>query len=694
MPSSLAERLSQERHRRFVGRTPELQLFQGAITATQLPFYILHVFGPGGVGKTTLMRQFAQMCHSLKLPCIYVESRNIEPAPESFISSLRSLMGLNDADSPLQKLAQRNQRTVILIDTYETIAELDEWLRDEFFPDLPENTLVVLSGRNPPASGWRSDAGWQALIHTLPLRNLSPGESQTYLSRRNVPSTHHGYILDFTHGHPLALSLVADTIAQGQELSFQAESAPDVVKTLLERFVQEVPTPAHRMALEACAVVRLTTEALLMQMLDLPQVHDLFEWLRGLSFIESGQLGLFPHDLAREVLIADLRWRNPDFYAQLHHRARHYYSSRLEQTQGKEKHRILFDYIFLHRDNPAIRPVFTWQEHNSLLTDSLRETDKPALLAMVAEHEGEDSAKIAAHWLARQPQNVVVFRDSQSTPAGLAMMVTLQSATKEDLQADPAAIAAWRYLQNYAPLRPQEGATIFRFWMSRDTYQAVSPTQSLIFINFVQYYQNTPGLAFTFLPCAEPEAWAAMFDYADLTRLPMADFAVGGRHYGVYGHDWRVVSPQEWQQLLAQREIAASVETTATLPASQALLVLSKPEFMEAVQDALRNYTRSDALHKNSLLRSRLVVEHNPSKVSNQERITVLQSLVKQAAESLQSSPRDEKLYRAVNRTYLHPAPTQEQAAELLDLPFSTYRRHLKAGIARIGEILWQREIG
>ncbi len=31
-----------------------------------------------------------------------------------------------------------------------------------------------------------------------------------------------------------------------------------------------------------------------------------------------------------------------------------------------------------------------------------------------------------------------------------------------------------------------------------------------------------------------------MFAYADLTRLPEADFQVGERSYGIYGHDWRV----------------------------------------------------------------------------------------------------------------------------------------------------------
>jgi hypothetical protein len=35
---------------------------------------------------------------------------------------------------------------------------------------------------------------------------------------------------------------------------------------------------------------------------------ELFAWLRSLSFIESGPAGVFPHDLTREVIEADLRW--------------------------------------------------------------------------------------------------------------------------------------------------------------------------------------------------------------------------------------------------------------------------------------------------------------------------------------------------------------------------------------------------
>ena len=46
------------------------------------------------------------------------------------------------------------------------------------------------------------------------------------------------------------------------------------------------------------------------------------------------------------------------------------------------------------------------------------------------------------------------------------------------------------------------------------------------------------------------------------------------------------------------------------------------------------------------------------------------------------------------DHTYFHPAATQEAAAEQLDLPVSTYRRHLTAGIQRLTEMLWQQEIG
>ena len=701
MSQRMADRLSAARQRQFVGRAGERDFFRSALEAAEWPFQVLFVFGPGGIGKTTLLREFVRISDDAGTPAIYLDARNIEPSPDAFLHALRLALDLGAQDSPFQFLASRPFRPVALIDTYETLAPLDGWLREEFLPQLPENTLAVLAGREPPAPDWHTDPGWQTLIRTLPLRNLSADESRAYLVRRNVPPEQHQAVLDFTHGHPLALSLVADVFAQRPDIDFQPEAAPDLVKTLLEHFVQKVPGPAHRAALEACGMVRLTTQALLAEMLAMPDpsagsgqgAHELFEWLRGLSFIESDRHGLFPHDLAREALTADVRWRNPDWYAELHRRARSYYTTHIQRSQAQEQRRHLLDLIFLHRDNPVVRPVFEWQESGGLFTDAMRKGDEPALLDMVARHEGEASARLAKHWLDRQPQGVIVFRGASQQAGGFLSMVALQRASPDDLSVDPAAQSAWRYLERRAPLRPGEGATLFRFWMDRDAYQAISSTQSRAFINIVQHYLTTPGLAFTFFACADPDFWAAVFAYANVLRIPEAEFEVGGRHYGVFGHDWRAEPPMAWLSMLAEREVGMA-SPDAPPPQTEHLIVLSASDFAAAVHAALRDFVRPDALRDNPLLRSRLVADRVGLGADAAKRITVLQSLIKEAAESLQSSPRDAKLYRALHATHFQPALTQEQAAERLDVPFSTYRRHLKAGELRVAGTLWQQEIG
>src|SRR5262245_29941472 len=333
-------------------------------------------------------------CEPPEQRAIYLDARTIEPSPDSFHAALWRAMDLMPSESPVQVLAAQPDRHVLLIDTYETLAPLDVWVRDAFLPQLPDNTLVVLADRHPPASAWLADLGWASLVQPLALGNLSRQESLAYLTKRQVPAGQPQAALSFSHGHPLALALVADVVAQRPGTHLQPEAVPDLLQALLQRFREQVPSADHRAALEACARVRATTEALLAEMLAVPDAHELFEWLRGLSFIEAGPLGLFPHDLARDTLAADLRWRNPDGYVELSRRAGTFYIKRLLQARGWEQDRLLFDFLFLHRDNPAIRPLFEsieWGESGGVFTDVARHSDVPAIVGMVAQHEGEDS---------------------------------------------------------------------------------------------------------------------------------------------------------------------------------------------------------------------------------------------------------------------------------------------------------------
>jgi hypothetical protein len=225
------------------------------------------------------------------------------------------------------------------------------------------------------------------------------------------------------------------------------------------------------------------------------------------------------------------------------------------QAQGHEQYVALLDLIFLH-DNPLIRSIFTWNDIGGLLEDSPRATDWPALIDMVRKYEGAESAALAARWFECQPEGVTVFRDASGVVTGFSCFVTLRPSEQELIAQDPGTAAAWRFVQSQPPLADGQFAVIARFWMDRDVYQAISPTQGMFFVTMIRYVLTTPGLAYSFHIFADADLWVSGADQVLFQRLPDADFSVGERRYGAYLRDWRAQSPQAWLEALAERETA------------------------------------------------------------------------------------------------------------------------------------------
>jgi hypothetical protein len=788
-----AERLAVARHRLFVGREAERRIFRRAVSGAELPYQLLHIHGPGGIGKTALLREFWAYSKRAKMCAIWLDARDIEPNPDAFCAALDAALGFDTSSEihPCQRaseyMARAQGRIALLIDTAECLAPLDHWLRETLLPSLPQNCFVATAGREPLSAAWQSDGGWQGLVRQISLTNLDKSHACAYLRRRDVPADEFAAVIDFTRGHPLALSLVADLAAQRHMQHHQESKArksisalpsptgihtPQVIRILVERLVSEVPTPAHRDALEFCAVTRLFDESLLQSLLESerhgvngknaakhangestngassmkvvttpvaipanvtqnghattePPDHAseieqspaekarvLFAWLRSLSFMEAGPGGVFPHDLAREVIQADLRWRNPRRYAELRERARAFYIGRLHGAPQVEQQRILFDYMFLQRDNEILRPFLNWEEFGNLIPDVPRREEHPLIVEAVRRQEGEESARLAAYWLQRQGHNVVVLRDNALPHAGTAaagkaevtttstrneivgfvFMLALQEATPEEITADPATALAWQVLREKAPLRRGEGATYFRFWMALDTHQDISLVQSALAVHIVRHFLTTPRLAWSFLSCYDADFWRPVFDFTRVHRMPETDFEVDGHHFGVYGQDWRALRPLEWLDLLACDGMGLNGTVDVSHPSKP--VGLEKSEYFAALQTALRDLDRPATLCHSPLLHSRLVEERTEHVGSDAERVGALQEIIREACRTLEKSPRDVKSYRALHHAYLQPSTSQEQAALELDLPFSTFRRHLKQGVEQMMEILWQSERG
>jgi hypothetical protein len=684
---TLGDLLASRRRRRFVGRASEMELFRFALDSAEPPFSLLYVYGPAGIGKTCLLDVFAGLAADVGASVVRLDGRDLLPSPPAVLDALRGVLRVPDGEGAIVGLSDTG-RLVVLLDTYERLGPLDDWLRSGLLPRLPAAAVTVVAGRTPPSSAWRADSAWRDLLRVVSLRNLSPQESRQYLQACGVDPVRHDQLVEVTHGHPLGLSLLADVVARGGETAADPLT-PDLVGTLLRRFVEVVPSALHRRALDVCALARVTTEALLRKVLRLEDAHELFAWLRELSFVESGPEGLFPHDLARDALEADLRWRDPEAYKRVFRGVRAHIHGRLMASQGHEQQRAIFDEKFLFRHLPGILSPVDWDAWGQHYPELARSGDREPILDLVLAWEGEESAAIAARWWELQPEGFFVVRGQDGAVSGFLVLVDLTRVSPQDIAADPGARAAWDHAQRHAPPRPGEAVTQSRFVIDREAYQGPSSTLNATPILTMQRYLRTPNLAWDFLTLAEPERWDDYFAAADLPRAAGADFVVGDHRYGLFAHDFRRVPVDAWLELVTERALSQDAAPPPPIAQPQ-LLVLSQPEFDQSVRQALRDLRRADLLARNPLLRTRLVRDRAGTREPS---AAVLETLVRAAVDTLREHPRDDKLLRAVDRTYVHPAATQERAAAALGLPFSTYRRHLTQGVDRVVAWLWDQEV-
>jgi hypothetical protein len=227
--------------------------------------------------------------------------------------------------------------------------------------------------------------------------------------------------------------------------------------------------------------------------------------------------------------------------------------------------------------------------------------------------------------------------------------------------------------------------TMARFIMDREHYQAASQIFNVGSVHHVLHVLCHPRLSWDLLVVADAEFWTPLWTHIGYDRAPDADFEVGGRRFAVFARDWRTAPlPTKWSDLLEDRAPRTPTAVTAAEPTGPPV----PPEYVRNVRQALRDLRRPDLLARNPLLSSQLV----RARAGERPAPAVLVELVHEAAAILRQHPRDEKLYRVLDRTYLRPAHTQELAAELLGLPSSTYRRHLATAVGRVVAWLWERE--
>ncbi|MEZ0074134.1 AAA family ATPase [Planotetraspora sp. GP83] len=663
----LGRRLQAAWERAFVGREEELGVFRSALRGA---CSVLYVHGPGGVGKSALLRRFEQEAAAGGRPVTMLDGRTLDPTPAACEAEAGWVLD--------------DERGVLMIDTFERVQGLEGWLRERFLPRVPVGALVVVAGRVPPDMTWRADPGWADALQVMSLRDLGPADAVALLDACGVAVEMRGPLLDFAGGHPLALSLGAAVAIKDRQASSRWTPTQDVVATLLDQLVGEVPSPAHRHALEICAHAYMTTEDLLRDVLP-DDAASLFAWLRRLPFVESSSRGLFPHDVVREVLEADLRWRDPQGYADMHQRISGYLADRIPVASDACVLGAVGSLFYLHRAVGSTSEFHSWRGDGEVYEDAFRPEDTPALVRMATEVENDESAAAVAFWTRRQPGAFRLYRRTETGElAGFCSWLRLHEPSEEESAVDPIVATAWANARAIAPLRPGEHLAVGRTWV-REEYGGMSPVMDLMQWRAVGYCLGADRMAWSFMAMRSDDPMREYLRHYDMRDLGEHAW-LGETEYALFAHDWRAVPAQAWLDRL-DRLLLAGTEETSAAPAPR-LAVLSQGEFTEAVRKALRNLSRPAELAASPLTRSRIVTDDAGSDPAK-----ALRRILEQAIDGVSEDPRAAKLHRALATTYLHGAPTQEIAAERLGLPFTTYRRHLVSGIERVCQNLWHREI-
>jgi hypothetical protein len=199
--------------------------------------------------------------------------------------------------------------------------------------------------------------------------------------------------------------------------------------------------------------------------------------------------------LARDVLDADLRWRDRARYADVHRRVRRHVVARIREGAGREQQRAVADLQFLHRGNAGIRGFYDWASLGEGYADGLRAGDAEAVMAMVERFETAESAALTRFWLERQPRAFMVFRrPGRDEPFGFAVMLALHAASAEERAADPGAAAMWAYALAHGAPRPGEEVFAITSYMDAEAYPGA--------VGVVQRGHDPVGAALRELPAA------------------------------------------------------------------------------------------------------------------------------------------------------------------------------------------------
>lgn len=654
-----------------MGRERELAFFE-SLFVDDPPAQVVLVHGPGGIGKSTLLREVARRAARRGYTTRLVEGRDLAPVPGEIESAL------GDVSAVPQPL--------ILFDTYERMAAADGWLRGRLLPSLPARSVVVLAGRTAPEPGWFEN-GWERLAVELKLAPMPP-ESALDLVRAHglADGDLAEQLVGWADGSPLALALAADAaVRDGAAWTPRnIHEHPNLVQAILHRIAKTELDGGNLDVAAVAAIARACDEAMLRDVLPEVDAAAADAWLRERTFAEPVAGGIALHEIVRQAMRADLRTRDPERDRELRRRiADHLFLKGL-----KAGPRTVVDLSELV-ENPAIRWGFGADGSTTHRADLWRAEDMAvAREKFLAKASGTAWWTLTEPILARAPDRVVTVRDARDTLCGIAIAVTPENAPPVCEQ-DPC-LGPW--IAHARAAHPGEEVLIWRDSVDFVGHGEISSPVLSILNTAAILRSGLDNPRWSYIPIDPTNPAAVAFvEAVGSLHLTELDCRVEGRvvqchqidhtHEGLLGSIRAAVYGELGLGTPGPVRLGGDLETlgAAILAAEEAAAPARAPVTPEVVRDALRSLHQPLELAASPLARG----------TTPEERAASVRSEVEDAvAHAFGDSPDERLLQTIVRRGYLDADGSHERAADELHVSRATYFRRLKTASARVADYL------
>jgi AAA ATPase domain len=650
MPATLAERLAWRDEQHFVGREPELEFFDSLLVEEPTHQVVL-VHGPGGIGKSTLLREVARRAEKRGYRPTLVEGRELAPVPGEIENALGDL---TDIELPL-----------IMFDTYERMSAASGYLRHRLLPSLPERSLVILAGRRPPEAEW-FQGGWERLATELELRPLDDDDARKLCAAHGLNDTERcDELIAWAEGSPLAISLA---IASGGDLAIDD---PNVVRAIIRRLAQTELDGGNLDVAAVAALARCVNARMLRDVLPGVDPEEAEAWLRSRSFAEPMRDGVTLHDLVRRAVRSDLRRRDPEHERELRRRiADHLYA---RASQGEP--RLVVDLAEL-RENPALRWGFGAADSVRYRVDEVREGDTVATAPQVAARSkgGDWWWTLTEPFFLQAPERVCVVRDADENLCGFCVSVSPHDAPAV-AESDPL-LGPW-----LAHARREHAGDEVMLW--RDSIDFTSGGEGDI-SSPVLALMNTAAVLrsgltnprYSYLPIHRENKVAMEYARAvgaeHIAELDLAvDEHVTECHVIDYGPGGMLA--RQRATVYAELGIPPPDDGARDEPDSTSLVMITA----DMVRDALRSLD-----NPLELAGSPLATGDTP-----EERAASVRALLTDAtANAFGDAPDERLLQQIMERGYLDPSASHESAALELNVSRATYFRRLRVASQRVAD--------